>query len=244
MLDVLIDDIADEHGDLELLERLVSLPDGVSIDAARYGERAPYVELTIEVWQEVQSRVRDLPRHTEFARLLRYDYRQLMNTMRYAHLLNEHPALLNLAEHDLYLPHNMHMMVSATMDVMASESFAAEEIGLLREAIWHAQYMGRIGNLVTTWKREIGQGDFTSGVFAHAVVAGRLQVSDFENLTPDVLETLIEQGGHEEYFLERWQRHRAAVLSLSDRVHSVDLRELVCGLERLICLHLASRGKK
>ena len=180
MLDVLLDDVADQQGDTRFLEYLLRLPFGpAETDAI---ELAPsqqgYARLTAEVWNEIKGRAQRFPRFQEYGELWRYDYLQLLNTMRYSHLLNRDLALLNLVEHDLYSPHNMHMMVSATLDLMCSPRFDRMELGLLREAVWHAQYMGRIGNLVTTWQREVGERDFSSGVFACAVSHGDLTVAD------------------------------------------------------------------
>ena len=40
--------------------------------------------------------------------------------------------------------------------------------------------MGRIGNLLSTWQREVRVRDFTSGVFARAVQQGDLELDDLE----------------------------------------------------------------
>ena len=151
---------------------------------------------------------------------------------------------MNLTEHDLYLPHNMHMMISATMDLMCSPEFDHSELGTVREAVWRAQYMGRIGNLVTTWEREIGQGDYTSGVFASLLSAGDLSPAELESGDRALIDRTIREGRHEQRFLQRWARCRDEILLLQPRVRSIDLGGLIAGLERLICLHLASRGAK
>lgn len=246
MFDVLLDDIADQGGNIELLEQLVGLPlsnsplnwQAFTEDEQKY---AVFSEL---VWNEVQRRVERFPRYEEFAELLRYDYLQLMNTMRYSHLLNRFPSLLNVAEHDLYLPHNMHMMISATMDLMCSPEFDFVEIGYLRQAIWHAQHMGRIGNQITTWEREIREGDFTSGVFAHALIFGDLTLEQLASGDRELIEHAIRHGRHEQYFLRQWRSHREQLLALQSSVRSVDLMRVVHGLDRLIALHFASRGLK
>jgi len=246
MLDVLMDDVADEHGDIVLLEHLLNVPYGCpQTELSQFStDDQAYIQFTMEVWEEIQRRVRKYPRFDEFADVLRYDYLQLFNTMRYAHLLNGDPALLNLAEHDLYLPHNMHMMVSATVDLMCSPRFDRAELGLLREAVWHAQCMGRIGNLVTTWQRELAEGDYTSGVFASAISQGDLTLEDLLTGDRDRIEAAIQEGGHEGSFLRRWQTHRQHLESMQQKLRSVDLQPLVEGLERLIRLHLGSRGNK
>ncbi len=246
MLDVLLDDVADQQGDPAFLEYLLRMPFGPAETEAHELEpsRRAYAQLTAEVWREIENRVQRFPRFGEYRDLWRYDYLQLLNTMRYSHLLNQDLALLNLVEHDLYSPHNMHMMVSATLDLMCSPRFDRMELGLLREAVWHAQYMGRIGNLVTTWQREIGERDFSSGVFASAVSRGDLDIADLLKGDRNCIEAGVFAGNHENYFLQQWRKRRLAILALAKRLKSVQLNRLVAGLERLVCLHLGSRGYK
>jgi hypothetical protein len=246
MLDVLLDDIADHHKDLAFLEQLLGvLETGVRPEASAFApHQQAYAAFTMDVWEEIQKRIKQFPRYQEFAELLRFDYRQLFNVMRYSRLLNEYPEMFNLVEHDLYTPHNMHMMISATMDLMCSPAFDRAELAILREVVWRAQCMGRIGNLVTTWQREIGENDFTSGVFARAISCGDLSVSDLSSGNRAYLETVIKRQEHEEYFLRRWQSYRREMLAMRSRTRTVNVSNLVAGLQRLICLHLGSRGKK
>jgi hypothetical protein len=246
MLDVLLDDIADHQKDLAFLEQLLEILETGSVpsDEVFKPHQRAYARFTIDVWEEIQRRIRQFPRYAEFAELLRFDYRQLFNVMRYSRLLNEYPEMFNLVEHDLYTPHNMHMMISATMDLMCSPGFDRSELAIVREVIWRAQCMGRIGNLVTTWQREIGEDDFTSGVFARAISCGDLAVRELSSGNRRHIESVIKQQEHEEFFLERWQTYRREILTLRARCKSVNFTHLVTGLQRLICLHLGSRGKK
>jgi hypothetical protein len=246
MLDVLLDDIADNQKDLAFLEHMLGvIEEGDGFEEERLApQKRDYARFTVEVWTEIQRRARAFPRFQEFAELLRFDYRQLFNVMRYSRLLDEYPEMFNLVEHDLYLPHNMHMMISSTLDLMCSPAFDRSELGILREAVWRGQCMGRIGNLITTWQREIGENDFSSGVFARALACGDLTVSDLSSGNREFLESVIQTQKHEEYFLGRWHTLRQEMLSMVGRCRSVNLGELVGGLQRLICLHLGSRGKK
>ncbi len=247
MWDVLLDDLADRpESNRRLLESLLSMPEqGVAPawDAFTPEERA-YGEFAIRVWKAIVSRVQEYPRCSEFNRLLRFDYLQLNNVMRYSQLINDYPELLNLVEHDLYTPHNMHIMICSTMDLMASPDFDRQELGTLRELIWHAQWMGRIGNLVTTWERELAEGDFTSGVYARAVSLGDLTFEQLSDGDPLIIEAVIKGGGHENFYLQRWNQHRDYLLSQACHVKSVDIAQLVAGFEQLICLHIGSRGQK
>ena len=246
ILDVLLDDVADQNGDQELLRPLLNLPLGGGLPDLTHlpEDQQAYARFTAEVWQEINARARRYPCHHRYADLLAYDYLQLFNTMRYSHLLNRNLALLNLTEHDLYLPHNMHIMVSSTLDLMCSPDFDHDEVGRLREAVWHAQCMGRIGNLVTTWERELGEGDYTSAVYARALAHGDLTLAQLGAGDRERIRAAIRDGRHEAHFLRRWQEHRESLLARRSQLHSFDLGELVAGFQRLICLHLGSRGYK
>ena len=246
MLDVMLDDLADRNGRAELLDALLDLPLGRSatdLPPCTDAERS-YAAFTCDLWREISNRCRAWPRYGEFARLLKFDYLQLSNVMRYSHLLNESPELLNLVEHDLYTPHNMHIMICATVDLMCSPTFDRAELGRLREVVSHAQWMGRIGNLVTTWQRELGEKDFTSGVYARAVMRGDVTLAQLLEGDHPTIEAAIAAGRNEEYFLRRWKRHREFLLSKRARLCSFDVREYLAGFDRLICLHLGSRGCK
>ena len=246
MLDVLLDDIADRKGDDELLARLTGLTiNGARPSFADYpADQRAYAELTVAVWDEIVARAKRYPLFDQYAKVFDYDYSQLFNVMRYSHLANENIELLNLAEHDLYTPHNMHMIISSTLDLMCSPGFDRSEWGKVRDAAWHAQCMGRIGNLTTTWERELGDADYSSGVYASALASGDLTVAQLQAGNRDEIKRAIVEGGHEIKFLKKWQDHRRYLLSRVPYIRSFDLGKLVVGLERLICLHLGSRGYK
>lgn len=246
MLDVMWDDVADQSGSGALLDKLLAIPFApVPPDFSEFSpaEQA-YAEFSCRLWREIEDRARAYPRYAEFADLWRFDYGQLCNVMRYSHLLNDHPELLNLTEHDLYTPHNMHIMICSTLDLMCSPQFDRLELGKLREVIWRVQWMGRIGNLVTTWRRELNEGDFTSGVYASAISRGDLTVAELRSGDLDRIATAINVGQHEDVFLTRWQEHRRSLLAEPQRLRSFAVPALVRGFERLFCLHLGSRGKK
>src|SRR5581483_758772 len=145
MLDVLLDDVADFERDSILLERLIGLLHDQT-DLSEFDPRQlAYAEFTKQVWEAINRRAREYPHYAAYQDLFRYDYLQLFNTMRYSNLVNGRLALLNLVEHDLYLPHNMHMIIFSTLDLMCTPHVNPRELGHVREAMWHAQCMGQIG---------------------------------------------------------------------------------------------------
>ncbi len=246
MLGVMLDDIADLGGNPQLLKLLNGVVvENKAVDLSDFdAEEQAYGQFTVRLSNETWGRLRQAPRYEQLADLLIYDHRQIVNAMEYSSLLNRDLALVNLVEHDAYSPHNMQMMSFATMDLMASRDFDRRELGRLRAVIWHAQSMGRIGNLLSTWQREVKVRDFTSGVFARALQQGDIELDDLQVLPSEAIEQVIGRGSHDDYFLDRWQFHRRAIEAILPRIRSVDLRPLLAGLKRLIAMELGSRGLK
>ncbi len=244
--DVMLDDVADREQDAALLEQLV----------ASCGDRQPwqrallprtkrrYVEFTTRLWDTVHLRAQTYPRYNEFAEILHFDYQQLVNALRYAVLINRDIQVLNLTEHDLYLAHNMHIMVSGTLDLMCSPTFDRGELGFMREVLWHAECMGRIGNLLSTWERELADGDVSSGVFAWALRNGVFRRKDLREKDRSALAEQIRQTDCERFFLRQWRDHRHGIDALCESIASVDVRAYLRGMERLLEMEFNSRGLK
>lgn len=241
----LIDDIADREQDREMLDMAMSLgSDEWMADrlALWTGRRRDYLEMISRVWAEVWSRCRSYPRFSEFESLLRFDNLQSLNAMRYALLVNQNPGILNSIEHDLYQPHNMQVMFMASIDLCASTGFDANELGIAREVFWHAQRMGRIGNMLTTWEREVLDRDFTSGVFAHALGRGILSPSDLRSLPAHEIMATLENAQCQAHFIREWKSHWEQMAGKIRNLRSCDLTSYLEGFEQIIVLHLGSRG--
>jgi hypothetical protein len=244
VLCVLLDDVADQHGNSYLLDALLEMTcwgtsrSVMGLDAV---ERR-HAKITRALWAEYLKRIEAYPCYEKFEPVLRYDLLQFFNTMRYSHLVNGRPYLLNMVEHDLYTSHNMMMVSFATLDLMCGPQFPESEVGTLREAIWHAQCMGRIGNLLSTWRRELANRDFTSGVFARAMMEGDLTLEELEHGDLARLEAVIRHRGHEAYFFRKWLEHREQCHARARRVRSLDLRAVLDAHDRFFAMHLGSQG--
>ena len=243
MLNVLVDDVADCRQASDVLPALLNAAQGhePSVGHLNAHNRA-HVDFTLRVRREYLRRAREYPGFEKYQELLQYDLSQLFNAIHYSAMLNQQLGLLNVVEHDLYSPHNMMMMSFATLDLMCLPQFDGRELGRLREAIWHAQWMGRIGNLLATWQREIAVGDFTSGVFARAVTQGEITIDELERGDRRQISDCIESGKHQEYYRRRWKYHRQRFQLRAAEVNSVPAAELKEGHERFFHMHMGSKG--
>ena len=245
MLNVLMDDVSDRKRNGDLLDELLKMTGGSVGDFTRFSAAdRQYAEFTRRMWNVFWERVRQYPNFAAYKDLLQYDLTQLFNTVRYSHLVNDNLFLLNQIEHDNYSPQGMGLMSFSTVDLMCSDRFPRHELAALREAVWHAQWMARIGNLITTWQREIGDGDYSSGVFARAVGFRDLTIEQLRSGSAAEIEAGVRRGEHEAHFLRRWNYHRERLRSMRPCVQSFDLNSFVEGLERLLLTELASRGRK
>lgn len=241
----LIDDIADRDQDGEMLQLAVSLGfEEWSRERLTFwaGRRREYLEMVARIWKEVWSRCSSYPRFKEFEQILRFDTEQTLNAMRYALMVNQRPEGLNVIEHDLYQPHNMQIMFMASVDLCASPTFDMDELGAVREIFWHAQRMGRIGNMITTWEREVLDRDFSSGIFAHAIHLGVLKGTDLRDLPAHEIMSRLEESSCQEVFIQEWKYHRDLMAKKIKTILSVDLSGYLSGFEEVLKLHLGSRG--
>ncbi len=245
IFDVLLDDVADAEAEPEFLEALISITENRPILHAGATEaQRRYFDFSLSVWEQIWHRLARYPRYPEFRDVLVFDYRQLMTAMRYSILIGANPSMMNMLEHDAYLPHNMHMMVNGTIDLMGSTRFDITEFGNLRRVLLCAQHMGRIGNLVSTWEREVRERDYSSGIFPMALSRGIVTANDLVVGDQEKICSRIRESNLEETFLVRWQTFRARIVQLAGRLKSVEVLKLVGGLDTLIQLHLGSRGLK
>lgn len=241
----LIDDIADQEQDREMLESAINIEqvDWRSASICPWDPRRQvYIETIADLWAQVWNRCKQFPRFSTYEHLLRFDNQQILNAMRYALLVNEKPSLLNVIEHDHYQPHNMQIMFMATVDLCASPDFDVAELGRAREIFWHAQRMGRIGNMITTWEREVLDRDFSSGVFAYAIHKGYIEPSQLSSLPAHEIMSILEEAGCQDHFIADWEGHRTKIQEQVRQIRSVDMTPYLEAFERLIKLHLCSRG--
>lgn len=251
MFVTVLDDLAESEGDQGTFDAGRWIPFGVDA-TERAGSVSGEVDYTVleylaELWDEIDASVRTAPRYAEFVDVFEYDLRQTFNAMEYSGLVNDNPAMANRAETERHDAYNMTMFPYACVDLMHSPSFDRSELGALRSILCDLQQMARIGNWVTTWERELGEGDISSGV---VVCALRRDVIDYEEIV-DAGEREVEQladrvrsHGIESEFTREWELRDRTVRKRTAEVESVDAEQIVDGIETVMNHHLASEGHK
>jgi hypothetical protein len=109
--------------------------------------------------------------------------------------------------------------------------------------------MGRIGNWLSTWERELAEGDLHAGTVLQALAADAVDREDLERVgeDPGVRQQVVEAvqaSDSEATLLERWEDHYRWIHRRTDDVESVDLDAFLSGMVEVFRYHRASRGLK
>lgn len=240
-----LDDIAEHEQDQATFEqaRNIPLPDqSTKIDHPSVDSES--LEFAARVWGVIEERLEVAPRYDEFVDPLYFDLRRTFAAMDHSRLLANQPDLANLPEAYACDAHNMVMFPYANIDLMHSPEFDRSDLGSLRATILDLQCLARIGNWVTTWEREVHEGDYSSGVVIDGIES---DVIDREELKRESSGTLVERlecAGIEDQFYVEWSKRFDLLEEELATAESVDLEALLSGMEEVFEFHLQSRGLK
>ncbi len=246
----LLDDILEKTGDRATFHEVGKhVTRGQTPDPSRPAVDTAYVEFAGRVWDALLDRLRAAPRFDTYADLFRFDLRQAITAVEYSVLAADHPEFATLSDLERYESHNMGMFAYADIDLMHSSADVRDEFGTLREAVWTGQVMARIGNWVSTWERELREGDFSAGPIVYALEEGILSRADLARAArdadaADAVVTRLEDHGVDGEFLTRWERQYHTLRRYEREFDSFDLGPFVDGTEEVLRYHLASTGLK
>ncbi len=209
-----------------------------------YGDVLDFLQ---DLWIEIRAGIEKAPRFDEFIDVFEYDLRQTCNAMEYSRLLNHNVSMANRTEAERYDAYNMTVFPYACVDLMNSPSFNREEFGALRSLMCELQQMARIGNWITTWERELAEGDVSSGVVVCALRRGIIspeEVTEPDEPPVDQLIDRIQSHGIEAEFVREWDIRNKTVRKRTSEIRSIDCEAYVDGIRTVMNHHLASEGSK
>lgn len=246
MFIVLIDDVVDKTHNVYLLKKILGhIEYEENTDQIQLNNQdEEYLKLTLKTWNHIQVTIKKYPGFEEFEELFKHDVSQALNTMKYAHLISAIPQLINEKEYWLYSPHSMQVMICSTLELMCSSGFNIKNLGKLREILWSAQKMARIGNCLSTLKREIKENDFTGGIVAYAVNNEIVSVDDLKNLDKAKLIQKIEDANIREVFLKKWDNEYRQISKKILGTQEKEGKNLLITLEKLLFWELISENYK
>lgn len=245
----LLDDIADKTRNKKLLHELVKIPFDSNYIRVSYlsQKERNYLKFTKKLWAQIDKTIKTYPKHKDLKEIFEYDVRQMLNAMNYANLVNQDPYLINETEYWIYLSHNMQAIINLMMDLMCSLKFNLKKLGLFREIAWESQKMARVGNWISTWERELMDKDFTSGVFAYAIQKGIISSKDLtQNRKTSSVMLRVKQFNVrlKKTLFKKWEKSYKKIGRLGKEIGLRNVKFFQRGLEKLLFMHLSSRGYK
>ncbi|MDY6764527.1 MAG: hypothetical protein SV377_02395 [Halobacteria archaeon] len=247
----LLDDILEKQRDRATFEEISNIPfEHRSVRKDREDVDSDYTRFAERVWETLVERIQRGPEYEAYEELFLYDIKQAINAIEYSDLVIRCPDLATMRDLEAYESHNMVMFAYADIDLMHSPVDMRDELPRLRKAIGVAQQMTRIGNWLSTWERELQEGDYSSGVVVYALENGIISLSDLREIEPGRGEKYnrivkrIKDHDVEEVFLTRWNDYYNEMHRINDEITQVDLTPFIEGLEEVLRYHFASTGLK
>ena len=244
MFIVLLDDVADKTKNKRLLDKILKVPfreSYIKINKLNKREKQ-YLKFTIELWQFIEKTFKKYPHYQRLKSIINYDICQILNGIKYAYLVNKNLYLTNEIEFQIYLSHNTPAILSYTIDSTCMPRFNMETLGLMRKIMWYVQAMARISNWVATWKREIKENDFASGIFCFIIENKIIKIQNLQKDKEKEIIKKINKSKAEEYLFKKWGEFYKKIINLFKKDKSVNGKEIFKLIKQLTILHLISRG--
>lgn len=252
MFVVLADDLGERDRDKATLEEVSKIPfEWQAVNDDRTDVDEAVLSVAEHIWSRFEGMSEGAPRRAEFADVLSFDVTQTLNSIKYSYLVNENLGMANRREHWIYECNNMMLFPYADVELMFSPAFDRSDLSVVRQTVRRAQRMARIGNWITTWERELDEGDFTSGVVVAALANDLVTSDDLSALQNGGdreahrrIVDAVKENGIEQDLLDAWSRNHREARDLVSQTTSVDLEEYLDGMETVLQYHLVSRGLK
>lgn len=239
----ILDDIAERHCDRPLFEAGRQIPFSKVTPRAPADDDGAVLSLLEKVWEQTESFLAKGPRTDEFREILEFDLRQSLNTMEYNRLVNTDPRIVSCRSIDRRDVYNMLLFIYTDIDLAFSPRFDRNEHAAFRDFVWDTQRLARISNWVTTWEREVHEGDYTSKVVLRAVERGIVTMDGLDN-NPDDAIARIQASDIESELLAEWDRRYTELQSNEIGLASIDAAAFLDGIQYIRMVDEALRGKK
>lgn len=241
----LMDDLAEKYADDRTFWELAKVAHpGESPDWEADHLRTDYARAVRRVWAELEARIESAPQYDALRESFEFDLRATVQSMDFARLSRGLSGHANRTETWRYETVAIGGIPTADIDLMFSPTVDPDDHRQLREFVHELQYLWRLGNWITTWRREIPEGDFSAGIVLEAVERGVVSRSDLEaveagTLPPERVVECIEDADVSGLFVAEWQRRRDELRDREVDLGPIDADAVVDDMEELMRCHLA-----
>ncbi|MCD5396558.1 MAG: hypothetical protein LR000_02755 [Candidatus Pacebacteria bacterium] len=240
---VLLDDTADKFQKTSFLEKLLKISSSTSVKFQNCSSKErEYFNFVFRLWKYIKKEIKNYPNYKLIKNIFSYDLAQVLNSIKYSCIINKNPFLINKAEFWQFLPYNMVSFVYSDLDLMCFSKLSYQEIGRIREIVYYAQKMARIGNWISTWEREICENDFTGGIFAYALSENIITIKELKKKNKLEIVQKVKKAKIEKKLLIEWEKFFLKIKAVKG--FNADKKDFLKSLKKLLIFHLISKGLK
>lgn len=224
----LLDDTVDskQKRNLKLLEEVLKIPfTPECIKTEGFSKRElEYLTFTQEIWTEIINELKTYPNFEKYREMFVFDTYQLLNSMRYSRFVNTMPNATNKLENTIHVHHGMLVLLQSDFDLMCSQNFDDGELGKLRTLLLIIQKLVRIGNLYSTYTREILEED------ASSELVSSLRQKFGDNFLDGIYKTLNKERRYplfEQTLQKKWKLLYKKAICYAQEIKSIDTNMVI-----------------
>lgn len=241
LFSILLDDLLDERREYALIEAASQIPfakQPLNFESMNSASRDILRSLQT-LWSDFYRQLKQAPHFQKLEKLFEYDYLQIINCLKYTSLLHRLPQANNSLAAKTVLPHSTHILINTTVDAMFSPGFEMNALGSIRQLAQIVQHMSHVINWVSSWKRELGNEDFTSGVFAYLLDQRITTVEELlDRNEREYVSRVIEQSDFKEYCFFLMDIARQELESCRNKISVLNMTNYLKGIENLLLMQM------
>lgn len=209
----------------------------------------PAVRVAADAWSKLLEHFDGAPRVAAYLDTLVRDVRWTCAGLRHSARAAADPGAVTYEECLHEQAPTMCMDPLATVDLAYSPTFDPAEEPAVREAVAVAEPVARVGNWLTTWERELAEGDLANGVVVKAVEDGVVSPDAVHRARTDPstrpsFRDRIVDGGVEHAVARDWRRRFERATAVTWSADGVDLDGYVSAMAGIRRRQDAGRGRK
>lgn len=235
-ISVVLDDICDLGRDRAVFDKCVLALEG-KIDP----DKVELCQFIADTWSVVQSTIQQAPNYLLLKNLLEEAYEEWIRSFRYSLWLQESFRLDEKWEKRLEgIAHTSLLYLAGLIDLLYVPNLSIHQASSAAQVFLRTQKMVQLANWGTTWRRELAQRDFTSGIFSMALENGWIEINDLENESLDKIWQKIQKSPAEDYLWNECKRLRVESLQIVKETHLPALEGYVDSLSPIMLLYIVS----
>lgn len=214
----MIDDISDNFKirDKELLSIAIRIPWKGDVNY-----KNDYIKVMSNIWFDAIYSIERYPRFEEFEDIFYFDLDQFFSTIKYGFLANT-LNIDNVLETTTFSYHNMMAILFCDMDLMCSPNFDKKELSKLRPILHWVQDICHIGNIISTYHREVFEADFSSPIISMAI---NDDIVSREDIIKNPKKALEEIKFIEPYYKTRAEEDFQKIIDKIHTIKTVDIAD-------------------